>query len=288
MRQLRTMVKRSLVRCAQRLPASANWNRRVVVLCYHSIHPSKGFASADPKLFDEHLAWLHEHAEVLSFERAVAAARLGTSGRPAVAITFDDGYADNLQFALPALDRHAMTADFFLTVGLIERDARVLRRFMRERAAPLEDVDPLDWSAIREMEAAGMRFGSHTWSHPNLARVDGSTVTLELRRSKEHLEERLGHSITTIAYPYGKPRQHVTSDVVDLAAAVGYRYGAAVVFRGVSATEHPLSIPRFFVARDSVQLLESKVFGRLDSLGWWQERGPTWARRLLSPEDFSR
>ena len=288
MGRARATLKRSLKHCAERVPVARGHNRRVVVLCYHSIHPSKGFASADPGRFDEHLAWLGEHTDVVPFEQAVAAAQGGTtSSRPAVTITFDDGYADNHQYALPALTRHGLTADFFLTAGLVERDPPVLQRFLRERSAPLEDVHPLEWPAIREMRDAGMRFGSHTWSHPNLARLDDASVTRELRRSKEHLEHRLGQAVTTLAYPYGKPGQHVSATAVGLAAQAGYEHAAAVVFRGVSADEHPLSIPRFFVTRDSIELLERKVLGRLDALGWWQERSPTWARRLVSPEDFA-
>jgi peptidoglycan/xylan/chitin deacetylase (PgdA/CDA1 family) len=286
---VRTVIKGSLRRYAERLPP-AGGGRRVVVLCYHSIHPSKAFASATPEQFDEHLGWLRRHTDLVAFEQVVAAAR-GGPGRPAVAITFDDGYADNHQYALPVLRRHGVTADFFLTVGLLERRRPTLERFMRERSASLEEIEPLEWSAVDDMQRddmqrAGMRFGSHTVSHPNLARSADSAVIAELRHSKERLEQQLGRPVRSLAYPYGKPRRHVTPRVVELAGQAGYGHAAVVTFRGVRARDHPLCIPRFFVTRDSLESLAAKVAGRLDVLGWWQEKSPTWAGRLLSPEDF--
>jgi len=93
--------------------------------------------------------------------------------------------------------------------------------------------------------------------------------------------------VRSLAYPYGKPRRHVTSRVVQAAARAGYRYGAVVTFRGVRATDANLRIPRFFVTQDDVATLASKVTGRLDLLGLWQERSPLWLGRLVSPEDFA-
>jgi peptidoglycan/xylan/chitin deacetylase (PgdA/CDA1 family) len=279
--------KSSIKRRAARILPPAATSRRVVVLCYHSVHPSNGFASASPTLFDAHLRWLREHVTVVSLAQAVELARAGRMDRPAVAITFDDGYADNHRFALPLLTRHSVSAEFFLTSGLLERDPVVLDRFRTERSASLSEIEPLSWASVAEMQAAGMRFGSHTWSHTNLARTAAATLGDELRRSREHLEDRLGQEVRSLAYPYGKPRRHVTSTVVQAAAKAGYRHGAVVTFRGVRPTDSSLRIPRFFVTQDDVATLASKVTGRLDLLGLWQERSPLWLGRLVSPKDFA-
>jgi peptidoglycan/xylan/chitin deacetylase (PgdA/CDA1 family) len=260
---------------------------RVSVLCYHSIHPDKHFASATPALFEEHLAWLQEHCDIISFEQALERARQGGGKRPAVAITFDDGYADNYDHAFPILASRSITADFFLTVGLLEGDPLVLKRFLNERAATQTEITALTWTAVEDMRQAGMRFHSHTWSHPNLARLDNQAAAIELRRSKEHLENRLGCQVPCIAYPYGKPRRHISKRIMELVGRSGYRYAAAVMFRGVRPTDDPLCLPRFYVVNDSVAALSAKVLGRLDGIGWWQERTPIWAGRIISPEDFA-
>jgi hypothetical protein len=68
---------------------------RAVILCYHSIHPTASLRSATPDLFSQHLLWLKQHCTIVPFQGAVRAAEQPPPGRPVVAITFDDGFADN-------------------------------------------------------------------------------------------------------------------------------------------------------------------------------------------------
>jgi len=260
--------------------------RRVVVLCYHSIHPQKAFSSATPELLAQHLVWLKTHCRLIPFSQALQAAQKERGDRPFVAVTFDDGYADNYEYAFPLLRQYGVPATFFVTVGMVERDPGVLERVQALRGASLKDIRPLTWQQVRELCDAGMTIGSHTWSHANLARLAPEESREELRRSREVLEDRLGKAVRVLAYPFGKPRRHFTSRTLELAAEVGYQMAAAVVFRGVNAVDPALSIPRFFVTRDSMETLAGKVIGAWDWLGWWQERGPLWLARLVSPEDF--
>src|SRR3989442_1139157 len=76
---------------------------RVVVLSYHSVHPAAGFRSATPALFRRHLHWIQEHCDVVPFGRVHEVALRPHGIKPTVAITFDDGYADNYTYAFPAL-----------------------------------------------------------------------------------------------------------------------------------------------------------------------------------------
>ena len=66
-----------------------------------------------------------------------------------------------------------------------------------------------------------------------------------------------------MAYPFGKPGEFYTGETVEAVRAAGYRYSAAVLFRNVRASDSALEIPRFFVARDSVESLRQKIHG------WW-------------------
>src|SRR5687767_12557712 len=98
------------------------YHQRVVVLCYHSIHPSLPFRSATPEMFTEHLEWLREHCECVPFSRIPLARSRAGHGRPIVAVTFDDGYADNHEFALPLLLESGIPATFFVTSGFLQGD----------------------------------------------------------------------------------------------------------------------------------------------------------------------
>ena len=259
---------------------------RAVVLCYHSIHPSLPFRSATPELFDEHLHWLSQHCEVVPF-RGLSAARANARSRPAVSVTFDDGYADNHEYALPTLVRHGINATFFVSAGFLERDAAVLARFRALRGVSDEMIQPLSWSQLEEMRASGMDVGAHTYSHPNLARLDDQHLALELTRSKRVLEDRTGTSMTMMAYPFGRPKVHVDDRVVKAVRDSGYVLAATTATRGLRARDDPLMIPRFFATKDSVAVLREKVLGEWDLIGIVRERAPKAVARFVSPRDFA-
>lgn len=282
---MREQIKYAAAAVAQRIGHSTS-GRRVVGLCYHSVHPTLGFASASPAMFERHLAWLASSCQVIAFRDLLVAARDPVDRRPAVALTFDDGYADNYEFAFPLLRKYQLHATIFVTAGLMECDPVVRERFRSLRAATEDEIRPLDWTQACEMQGAGIEFGAHTYSHPNLIRLAPSEVAAELRRSKEILEGRLGASIDLLAYPFGKPGRQFDESTVTAARDCGYAQAAAILFRAVRPGDCPFVLPRFFVTRDSVEQLAAKIRGDWDYLGAWQERAPTFLARVVSPQDF--
>jgi peptidoglycan/xylan/chitin deacetylase (PgdA/CDA1 family) len=258
---------------------------RRVVLCYHSVDPSPSYLSLTPALFDEHLAWLQEHCRVVALERLITGVPPG--GGPYVAITFDDGYADNRVHAMPRLAARNMTATFFVTAGFLERDDEVLAHLARVWFTPREQLHPLSWSQVRELREAGMSIGSHTWSHRNLARLSTDASHEELRRSREILEERLAERVRAVAYPWGKLGRHVTDQTLLAARRAGYEIGAISLPRAVRASDDALRIPRLGVGADPVERLAAKVTGAIDWHGYVHERMPARVDRLLFAEDAS-
>lgn len=285
-RSLRGWLKAAVVGTNERRLA-ATTTRRIVVLCYHSIHPDSPFSSATPRLFATHLDWLVRHCRVVPLETIACGVRpCDLDDRPAVAITFDDGYLDNHDHAFPLLHERGLTATFFVTAGLLENDASVIDRLSRLRATGAGAIRPMTWEHARLMLASGMEIGAHTYSHPNLARLSRHAARDELARSKSIIEQRLGSAVASVAYPFGKPRRHFTSETVSVVRDLGYRYACQVLFRGVRRSDSPFRIPRFFVRRDSIDELRAKVIGAWDPIGAWQERSPLWLARFVSPRDF--
>src|SRR5438445_825790 len=113
-----------------------------------------------------------------------------------VVLTFDNGYADNFENALPILQEFGFTAAVFPVLDLGRRftwwnDAPALR-------APL--LTPQD---IRSMEAAGIEFGSHSVSHASLTHMSDSELADDLTRSREVLGSIVERPLAVLAYPFG-------------------------------------------------------------------------------------
>lgn len=95
---------------------------RLSILIFHRVH-----AMADPLFpdepdaahFSEICGWIRSWFRVLPLDQAVAALKAGILPARALAITFDDGYADNHDVALPILQRHGLPATFFVATGFI-------------------------------------------------------------------------------------------------------------------------------------------------------------------------
>jgi peptidoglycan/xylan/chitin deacetylase (PgdA/CDA1 family) len=170
-----------------------------------------------------------------------------------------------------------------VTVGFLERDADVLDHLARIWRTPRDELAPLDWRHVVEMRSAGMKFGSHTWSHRNLAELPREQVVAELARSKGVLEDRTGARVDLVAYPFGKWRQHVDNQTLAVADAAGYTYGCASLPRAISVRDDRLRIPRFGIGDDSVAGLSAKVAGDIDWHGAVHEHLPRRVSRALFP-----
>lgn len=256
------------------------------MLCYHSIHPNKTFRSATPELFEEHLRWMAESCLFIPLSQVLNETRQCDDARPRVAITFDDGYADNYEFALPLLQKYRVPATFFLTAGLIERKSEVVARFQQQRRCGFEAIVPLSWNQVIEMQRTGMEIGAHTFSHRNLAGLNYTETLIELGTSKDLIEERTGVQVKAMAYPFGKPQRHFNEMTTEVARTCGYEVATCVLFRPVRPTDSAFSIPRFFVSNDLLPSVIEKVTGDWDVIGLWQEKAPLWMARIVSPADF--
>lgn len=95
---------------------------RLSILIFHRVLPQSDplFPNEpDGRRFDQVLSWIADWFQVIPLDDAVARLRAGTLPSRALAITFDDGYADNATVALPILQSHGMTATFFIATSFL-------------------------------------------------------------------------------------------------------------------------------------------------------------------------
>ena len=105
------------------LASPAGKRARLSILIFHRVLPAPDPlfpGEPDAARFDEMLEWLTSWFNVLPLDEAVRRRAEGTLPARAAAITFDDGYADNCLVALPILQRHGITATFFIATGFLD------------------------------------------------------------------------------------------------------------------------------------------------------------------------
>jgi peptidoglycan/xylan/chitin deacetylase (PgdA/CDA1 family) len=96
---------------------------KLSVLIFHRVLPEPDVLfpdEMDARRFDEACRWLRSWFNVLALDDAVARLKSGALPARAACITFDDGYADNHDVALPILLKHGLSATFFIATGFLD------------------------------------------------------------------------------------------------------------------------------------------------------------------------
>jgi peptidoglycan/xylan/chitin deacetylase (PgdA/CDA1 family) len=108
---------------ARKGAAAGRDGARGVVLLYHRVEEQDDVhdLSVPPAMFEAHLAWLRRECHVVPLDVLLETAPESLPER-AVAVTFDDGYVDNLTAAAPLLRQYDLPATFFLTTRWLEED----------------------------------------------------------------------------------------------------------------------------------------------------------------------
>lgn len=203
-----------------------------------------------PAVFSEHLALLHEHhyTPVTVTEAAKllkTRAKAGAGIKPVV-ITFDDGYGDIYTEAYPLLSKYGYPATVFLPTAYISNTPKQFK-----------GINCLTWSEIRELHAAGLEFGSHTVTHPQLRTLRMSDVGKEVRQSKDDIQEKLGTHIQSFSYPYAFPETDLPfkAELRSVLKAAGYQIGVTTI---IGTADH-MSDP-FFLERLPINSFDDRRF----------------------------
>jgi peptidoglycan/xylan/chitin deacetylase (PgdA/CDA1 family) len=166
------------------------------ILTYHSIDSSGSPVSVAPRDFDRHVRWLATgRVRVVALEDLVAV----PPEEHAVALTFDDGFANFATEAAPRLREHDLPATLFVVSGHAGRT----NAWGGRDAAGIPTLPLLDWDALGRVAEGGIAIGAHTRTHARLERLDAGAATAEIAGSADEIAQRLGRRPTTFAYPYG-------------------------------------------------------------------------------------
>jgi peptidoglycan/xylan/chitin deacetylase (PgdA/CDA1 family) len=224
-------------------PSTVAPDLTVPVLMYHSVSDAPATSaralSVSPTVFAAQLGYLRRHGfSGLTFGELCQRRRTGSPlpARPVV-LTFDDGYADLIEEALPIMTEHGFPATVFVTTGWLRDAAR--------HAGGTPPGRMLSWGQVKELSSAGVEIGAHSHSHPQLDQICEPQLRAELTGSRRLLEDRLGHAVSSLAYPYGYSNQRVRA----VARQVGYLQAAGVANAIAEPTCDPFGVPRLTIRR---------------------------------------
>ncbi len=218
----------------------------VPILLYHAVSAAPGSQiapfSVPPDEFRRHLDVLTEGGYTSVTFGDLVRGELDGIGPPdadrRVVLTFDDGYADFAQAALPALRERSLVSTLFVTTGWLEG---------RGRREPGPTDRMLAWSQLTELLECGVEVGAHSHSHPQLDTLTAGALRNELERPRSLLQEALGRPVDSVAYPHGYNGPRVRRAT----QAAGYRSAAAVRNALHRWGEDPFAVARLTVTRST-------------------------------------
>lgn len=215
-------------------------SRSIPILMYHQVTPQplptfRKYVVL-PEAFTVQMKWLALMGySTITLDRLLEHrnGRASLPRRPVI-ITFDDGFRDCVEHAVPVLQAYGFTAIFYLVAGLVGKTSGWLRHSLGL------DLPLLDWAAARRLEMEGHACGAHSMTHPHLADLSAAACRDELREARRVLEYQLGHEVRHMAYPYGSFNEMVRM----MSAETGYCSACSVQSGLSSAGDDPLALHR--------------------------------------------
>jgi peptidoglycan/xylan/chitin deacetylase (PgdA/CDA1 family) len=137
----------------------------------------------------------------ISYSEAVDRILQGRIDRPYITISFDDGLKDSLA-AAELMNEFGISACFFTCSSMVgETDSQRVREFCAQNLY-MPPTEFLSWDDLGTLLKAGHEIGSHSMTHPNLAKLSGQELQAEIAGSFEVLTRELGQ-VKHFAWPYG-------------------------------------------------------------------------------------
>jgi peptidoglycan/xylan/chitin deacetylase (PgdA/CDA1 family) len=191
------------------------------VLVYHTIsapvEPMLADADISPQRFERQLQWLARWRRVVPLEETLRA----SLQKSLVAITFDDGYRDNLTVALPLLERFQLPMTLFVTAGFVGREGYLSEAELREIAQhPLVTV------------------GAHGLWHRHFNQLTTADARFELIESRRLIAGITGKPVDLLAWPFGE----CDEELEQLSAECGYRASWSV-WKGTNSAHSRWRVP---------------------------------------------
>ncbi len=199
---------------------------KIKVLLYHNITPGRAhFANAiSPEEFEEQIIYLKRQYNVIAVDADGTWQGL-REDRVNILISFDDGFINNLEFALPVLKRQNVRALFFLIANCMQDG--LAPHFVQDEGKDQHGSPyrTLTAKQARMLVDAGMTIGCHSLSHSDHRAMDDTQILTEGTTAKGMIAAATNREVGLFAFPWG---YHVT----------GQEQKLSKLFARIFLTEH--------------------------------------------------
>lgn len=298
------------------------------IFLFHRVSPQRDklWDPLSPERFDEILKYLKSKFEIHQVDNLLANNIPAKSKKPLASIVFDDGYKDYIEYALPILKNHNLSASMYVVTDCVDREippwtyvldnaiantkknkieidssllpdklkytswkneaekisfAKKLKPFLKtvsnstreniykQVIKSIDDVQlpqnlMMNWDEINEIKTAGTIIGSHTATHPLLAKIETeSEIENELKLSTDKIKAHTGEFPLTISYPIGSFDERVKI----IAKKTGFKFGLAVEQKAYESTKHNLfAVPRIELYNEPIFKTKLRINGTLEKI----------------------
>jgi peptidoglycan/xylan/chitin deacetylase (PgdA/CDA1 family) len=264
--QTKHAIKRAFKRCAAFYGPFAR-RKGLRILTYHSVGARRHDMNVQPENFREQMEWLARNREILPLEIAV-------KSKSGLAITFDDGYKDNLTNAAPVLKKLGLPATVFIVTDRIGT--------FLDHDDPTPPNKLMTWEEIEQWNSLGLGIGGHSSTHRRLSSLTEEEQISEISHCAAELELRLSRPITAFAYPFGSAWDYNDASM-RLVREFGFSFALSNRYGVNNQDESEWELRRIWIdSTDDMQMFRAKVEGDLDIMSVLDSRAGLTARKCLN------
>lgn len=229
---------------------------KFTILTYHSVNPDHPW-SIKPDKFEEQIKFLTSNYSIAPLKKFF------NFNKNSFVITFDDGYEDNFNFALPILKKYNCPATFFICTGFITKEADITKNGV------YRGLKPLSLGQIKEIKKEGMDFGCHTHTHPILSKIPLEEAKKEIHRSKTILEDILREKTNLFVYPFGQLNTF-NKNIISILKEEKFQLACSTIWGSNNKNTNPFVLRRIRIDhQDTLEDFKAKIQGNWDFIKWF-------------------
>lgn len=228
---------------------------KLIILLYHSVIKSNKFLIKNNFVITENNFIDHINSIHRNKEYKFVKINKHTKNYKGInlALTFDDGFKDNLSFVADFLNQYQIPIHIYICTKFLKNNYN----------------DYLNKNELRKLSNYdNVTIGSHTLSHPLLSKLTNKEIFTELSESKKIIEDIISCEVNQISYPNGS----FSNEVVEISKELGYLIGLTSIFNSNDQESDNMQLARYNIeGLDTKLKLNFKIKGYHDWYSFFQK-----------------